>query len=223
MMWWTAHFEAQWIVSLLPSQSSTTFETVLDLVDANLVARDPLPLITVARSDADAPAAWLPYLADERSVDEFSGAWPEARQRAVVRESLPIHQRKGSRPAVDRIMTAMGYSTQIVEWFEVDPPRQANTFRLVVSIDPDREWFSADMLALIRAANKAKNLHTKLEAMEPQRRIGPAAINIGGLPRSSRTLRIGSLPKVTTIQIPAAVFVGTVVRKVQTIRIQPRI
>jgi len=221
-MWWTASFESQWIVSLLPAQSSTKLENAIDLVDADLVARDPVRLISASRSDVDAPIMWLPYLADERSVDEFSGSWPEARQRAVTRESFPIHQAKGTRPAIDRVMTAMGYQVKVVEWFEVDPPRQPNTFHLTVTIDPDREWFNTDNLALIRAANKAKNLHTKLDAIEPIRRTDAAVIFVGGIPRYSEVLRIGSLPEVETVVSHALVFVGVAIRSIQTLRVYPR-
>jgi len=221
-MWWTAHFEPQWVVSLLPPQSSTALEVVLDLVDADLAARDPVPLIAASRSDDEAPLAWLPYLADERSADEFSGSWPEARQRAVIAQSLPIHQAKGSRPAIDRVMTSMGYRVRVVEWFEAVTPRTPNTFRLAVAIDADREWYDTDNLALIRAANKAKNLHTKLEFLEPSRRIDHAAVYVGGIPRYSEIVRIGNLPEIETMRLTATVYVGAAIRSIQTLRIQPR-
>ena len=221
-MWWTASFEEQWVVSLIPAQSSTAWEAVLETVDAGLTARDPVRLIPASRSDSQVPLAWLPYLAEERSVDEFDSSWPEARRRTVTRDSLGIHQVKGTRPALDRALAAVGYSTTVVEWFEVEPRRLPYTFRLSFVIDDDRTWWESDALSMVRTANKAKNAHTKLEAIEPRRNASPAVMHVGGLMKYAETIRIGSLPELETIRIHAAVHVGAVVRLVQTLRIQPR-
>ena len=221
-MWWTASFEPRWVVSLVPRESSTVWETVLDLIDADLVARDPVNLISEARSDAQVPLPWLPYLAEERSVDEFDSSWPEERQRAVTKASRSVHQIKGTRPSLDRAMAPMGYQTKVVEWFEVQPRRQANTFRLSITIDQDREWYGHDMKTMIRAANKAKNAHTKLEAIETRRNMPPAVVYVGGLTKRAEIIRIGQLPDIDTIRISGIVHIGAVVRLVQTMRIQQR-
>lgn len=221
-MWWTATFEQQWTVSLLPRDTSTTWEVVLDVVDADLAARDPVALVSAARSDEGVPLPWLPYLAEERSVDEFSSAWPEERQRAVTKASRSVHQVKGTRPALDRAMTPLGFSVKVVEWFEVQPPRQPYTFRLSLTVEPMREWLSSDRSAFIRTANKAKNAHTKLEAIEVRRNVGPVAVYVGGTLRRVRTIRVGQLPKLTTIRADGFVFVGAVHRRRRTLRVGPR-
>ncbi len=221
-MWWTATFEEQWVVSLLPPSSTTPWETALDLVDADLVARDPVGLIAASRSVADVPLPWLPYLAEERSVDEFDSSWPEERQRAMTAASPDMHRVKGVRPALDRALAPMGYQVTVVEWFEVQPTRQRYTFRLSVTIDPGRKWLHEDFLAMIRAANKAKNAHTKLEAIETRRNVGPAMIHVGGLVRMHETVRVGQLPEVSTLRIGGTIHVGVVIRMTQTIRIKSR-
>ena len=205
---WSATFQPVWAVSLLPRSSSTPWEIALDLVDANLVARDPVGLIAASRSVEAVPLRWLPYLAEERSVDEFSSAWPEERQRAVTKASLGLHRIKGTRASLVRGLQPMGYAAKVVEWFEVIPPRRAYTFRVSITIDGARTWLAADRKALIRAANKAKNLHTKLEAVEFYRPVGPAALYVGGVLRRHRQLLIGSLPPVTSIQTIAMTFIG---------------
>jgi len=221
-MWWTATFQPEWVISLLPPTSSTPWETVLDLVDGGLVARDPLGLIAASRSVADVPLAWLPYLAEERSVDEFSSAWPEARQRAVTAASLGLHRIKGTRLALEMALAPMGYSAQVIEWFETTPRRQAYTFRLSVTIDADREWFLADHIALVRAANKAKNLHTKLEAIEVRRTVGPAAVYFGGKMRTRIAIRIGPPKEVGEVRVATTTFVGAAIRQKIALRIGPR-
>lgn len=219
---WSANFQPVWAVSLLPRSSSTPWEIAIDLVDANLVARDPVGLIAASRSVEDVPLRWLPYLAEERSVDEFSSAWPEERQRAVTRASLGLHRIKGTRQALEAGLAPLGYALQVVEWFETTPHRQASTFRLSVTIDQTREWLLSDHSALVRAANKAKNLHTKLEALDLQRRAAPAAVYIGGKTRSRLTIRVGLLREVSELRSQSLIFVGGAPRQQISIRIGPR-
>lgn len=180
-MWWTAVFEEQWTVSLLPPSSSTPWERALDAVDGDLAARDPVGLIPAARSDKNVPLAWLPYLAAERSVDEFSGTWPEARQRAVVAGSFAVHQRKGVRRALDLALAPLGYQVRVREWFEITPRRRPYTFALHVELDLDTPWRVSDGKQLIRVANGAKNAHTMLDAVRVSRSV-PSTTYVGGMP-----------------------------------------
>lgn len=220
--WWTAVFEGQWTVSLLPPSSSTSWERALDAVDGDLVARDPVGLISAARSDEDVPLPWLPYLAEERSVDEFSSAWPEARQRAVTAASLPLHQVKGTRPALDRALEPLQYTATVVEWFEVLPTREPNTFRVALEIEGDRSWVGIDRAEIIRTANGAKNAHTKLEALQIKRRHGPAVLHTGGVPRRRHVIRVGQVAQPTNIRLNSMIFVGAVSTRRRTVRVGPR-
>lgn len=216
-MWWTAVFEPVWTVSILPS-NSTPWERVVEAVDADLVARDPVGLISAARRDDEVPALWLPWLAEERSVDEFSSAWPEARRRAVTREAFPLHQVKGTRPALNRALAPLGYAMNLTEWFEPATPYQANTFRIQVDVDADQEWIGG-RAEIIRVANKAKNAHTKLTVLEVRRRTNPANVYIGAYARRVRTIRVGQLPKIGNITKTAFVWVGAAQKLRRTIRV----
>lgn len=220
-MWWTATFDAVWTASLLPKES-TFWERAVDAGDADLVARDPVALIQASRSVDDCPPAWRPYLAAERSVDEFSGEWPEARQRAVITASFPYHQKKGTRRALDLALAPLGYRMSVVEWFEVTPRRRAETFRVRVAIDDDREWLASDRRQLVRVANSAKNAHTLLEAIEPVRRTPPATAFIGGVTGRRRTVRVGQIPKPIFLGQTGIPFLGALRRTARRIVIAPR-
>lgn len=209
-MWWTATFEPQWVVSILPRSSTTPWETVLDLVDAGLAARDPIDLIAAARSVENVPMPWLPYLAEERSVDEFDSSWPEARQRAVTAASLDIHRRKGTRQSVVAQLTALEFSTRIVEWFEVQPLRRADTFRIQASIDGDRTMTMADYMMIARAAYKSKPLHEHLELIEVDRAARPADIFLGGIPILEHDIYVGQEVEHTEISLPVPIYIGGV-------------
>lgn len=216
-----AVFEPIWTVSLLPP-GATPWERAVESVDADLVARDPLGLIPVARSDVDTPLSLLPYLAAERSVNEFDGAWSEARQRAVTRGSFAFHRVQGTRPALDRALTPLGYRIGVVEWFERIEYRRPYTFRITVDLDVE-PWSREKRSQLIRVANGAKSLHTKLDAIELHRTIGPAIVAVGGLVTRRRTLHIRQVPVPITVRVTGFAQMGALLRVRRTIRVKPRV
>lgn len=221
MTWWTAVFEPVWTVSLLPS-NATAWERAVEAVDADLVARDPVGLIAASRGVDTVPEPWLAHLADERSVDDYSSAWPQARRKAVTSASFTVHQRKGTYPALVAALQALNLAVTATEWFEVQPQRQQSTFRVSVEIEPDREWLGCRG-GIIDTVNKTKNLHTKLEAIEVRRSAGPATIYVGGHVRRTRTIRIGQLPTIGVIRTGAMVWLGCSQRHRRTLRVGPHI
>ncbi|BBF92355.1 phage tail protein I [Blastochloris tepida] len=55
----------------------------------------PTPIRAVKRP-FETPAAFLPFLAWELSVDVWFRAWPEATKRAITARSIELHRRKGT-------------------------------------------------------------------------------------------------------------------------------
>lgn len=208
--WWATAFDENWVVSLLPRDSTTPWELAIEAVDADMVARDPVNLLMLARSDANTPPEWLPYLAAERSVDEFSGAWTEARQRSVVAGSFGLHQKLGVRRALEEALAPLEYSTTVVEWFEAWEKRTPYTFRIQVLIPDDQEWLASDRPQIIRVANGAKNAHTKLEALDLIRKVGPAVLFVGGVVVRRQHLVVGQVPKPTEFAITGHIYVGAI-------------
>lgn len=72
------------------------------LADAMAPAVDPSVIGTIADS-ARCPAPLLPWLAWERSVEQFDAAKTEEQQRALIRSSLDVHRRKGTLSAVRQV------------------------------------------------------------------------------------------------------------------------
>ena len=60
------------------------------------------------------PAHLLPWLAWALSVDDWDPTWSEATQRAVIRASVGVHRRKGTRSAVAEALRAAGYADAII-------------------------------------------------------------------------------------------------------------
>jgi phage tail P2-like protein len=219
---WTAVFEPVWTASILPA-NATRWERVLEGIDGDLTARDPVGLIAAARSDVVSPLELLPYLAIERSVDEYSGLWAEARRREVVQSSFSYHKVKGTRHAIDKALSPLGYNLQVVEWFEPSITRTPYTFRIRIQVGDLDEWLASDRHTVIRVANYAKNLHTKLEIIEPIRRAGPGVVYIGGVTRTQRTILISQdLAPPTVLRPSGFVFVGGATTRRRTLFILPR-
>lgn len=59
------------------------------------------------RNPERCPAALLPFLAWELSVDDWNPDWAEDVKRRVLAESVAVHRRKGTRGAVRRALEAI--------------------------------------------------------------------------------------------------------------------
>lgn len=202
--------QAHWTGPLLAPNVSA-WHRVMESVDIDLAARDPVDLIALSRSDVQAPLALLPYLAAERSVNEFDGAWPEERQRAVTAGSMAFHKVQGSRPALDRAVSPFGYDVRVVEWFEASETRRPYTFRLQVYL-VEQPWTEALQVQLVRLANAAKNLHTKLDQVDIASVTAPASLFVAGFPIVENEILVAEeMPPPTELIAPGFLFHGGVV------------
>jgi phage tail P2-like protein len=89
---------------LLPPNRTPLESAVADACHADISAE---PLRGLADADR-CPVALLPWLAWSRSVDSFDAAAGEERQRALIRQSIDIHRRKGTVAAVRDVFRALG-------------------------------------------------------------------------------------------------------------------
>jgi len=117
---------------LLPP-NSTPLERSLAQVGAQIENNDTSLIVQVTRADA-APAAFLPYLAWEVSVDRWSDSWPEDVKRQVIAESFYVHKRKGTIASLRRVIEPFGKILRITEWFEHNPPGPRGTFSLDIGV-----------------------------------------------------------------------------------------
>lgn len=114
-------------LSLLPA-NSRPLERHLGTLTARL---EPIELPFNLIWDADnCPADYLPFLAYAWSVDEWNDAWSVESQRAVIKNSVWVHQRKGTLGAIKRALAVIDYDTTVVEWFDQKPPGQPGTFSI---------------------------------------------------------------------------------------------
>ena len=143
-------------------------------------------------------------------------------RREIVAGSFAYHQVKGTRPALERALAPLESEARVVEWFEVTPNRPAYTFRLRVDLQTFRPWSRGDSDQLVRIANKAKNAHTKLEAILVAQPPLPTPVYIGVAVTSRRKIAVGQAPRVTALRHTPYVYIGAGLVIRRRVVIQPR-
>lgn len=105
--------------TLLPANSSL-LEQGLDLALGKLLERiaPPFPeLMDPQRS----PVEFLPYLAADRGVNEWSSAAPEAEKRLTAAMAWPTKRLAGTRKALENAVKGLQLVPEVTAWFEQTP------------------------------------------------------------------------------------------------------
>ena len=80
------------------------------------------------------PVDLLPWLAWGNSVYFWSGDWSEEEKRKAVANAFVIHKSKGTRASLEKAVAPLGFTVQIIEWFEETPTVAPYTFRMQVMV-----------------------------------------------------------------------------------------
>lgn len=87
------------------------------------------------------PAHLLPWLAHALSVDVWEPGWPEELKREVIRQSVMVHRKKGTRGSVRRALEALGHpEAEILELFTALKYDASATYDGVEDYAPDDHW-----------------------------------------------------------------------------------
>ena len=106
--------------SLLPANSSP-LEKALDLGFGYLLERVTPPFPQLMDPD-HTPSAFLPYLAADRAVNEWSTTAPEAEKRLTVKLAWPTARQAGTRQALENAAKGLQLSPEVRAWYEQKPP-----------------------------------------------------------------------------------------------------
>jgi phage tail P2-like protein len=149
--------------TLLPS-SATQQERAMEGATARI--SDVPVLVRESKDPDDCPAVLLPWLAHQFSVDAWQTDWTEAQKRQTIRDSVYVHQHKGTIGAVKRALSALGFGAQVQEWFNQSPMGAPYTFLL--HLDVDQVGFSAsDLQNVLGVVESTKNLRSHLDTVIP--------------------------------------------------------
>ena len=105
--------------SVLPANSSL-LEVGLDLALGKLIDRiaPPFPQLMNPR---ETPAEFLPYLAADRGVSEWSAAAPESEKRLTVELAWPTKRLAGTRRALENAVRGLELVPEVTAWYELAP------------------------------------------------------------------------------------------------------
>lgn len=175
-------------MSLLPA-NATKYERALEKTSARSFS---LPvLIDRLRNPAICPLSVLPWLAYERSVDEWNEEWSEEQKRQVTARSISVHKKKGTRGAVEEALRAIGLEVSPIEWWEVEPMRERGTFDLQVTLPEEKGLGAEDFSEIVRLVDRAKNTRSHLRVIQFLSK-GTASLIVGGMCEVTRPV-IGKL------------------------------
>jgi phage tail P2-like protein len=121
------------MTSLQPS-NATPVELALEHAVA-LITEIPNPIDTLW-DPWKCPVAFLPWVAWQYSVDYWRPEWPEQIKRQVIDAAYEVHRIKGTLPAIKRAIEGLGIESEIVRWFETDPPGAPYTMSVTAWAKP---------------------------------------------------------------------------------------
>lgn len=115
---------------LLPYNATDAERTL-----ANTIARiSNIPIVVREVWNPDTcPANVLPWLAWAFSVDDWDTNWTDDQKRNVIKQSVYSQRIKGTIGAVTRQLAALGYSIQILEWWQQEPEGEPYTFDVYIT------------------------------------------------------------------------------------------
>lgn len=126
--------------SLLPP-NATPLMRALETVITHALNIDH-PIAEILNPDT-CPAKFLPFLAWQYSVDVWRPEWPEHIQRARIKASISVHNRKGTAAAVREVVGSFGGNILLREWFEMSAPGYTpvpGTFEITMNVSGSTDY-----------------------------------------------------------------------------------
>jgi len=117
--------------SLLPSNRVSLEQALAQLSTGDVEMANVLRQV---HSVENCPAALLPWLAIQRSVDRWDPEWSETIKRKVVKDAFEVHKRKGTVGALRRVVEPFADILDITEWHELEPMGEPGTFTMSLAL-----------------------------------------------------------------------------------------
>ena len=150
-------------MTLLPP-NATAMERAIDQKQALRITGIDVPIRHLWNPDL-CPEPLLPWLAWAVSVDEWNPDWDECQRRQMIKRSPMIHRNKGTRSAVESILGGLGFTVEIIEWWEKEPKGTPGTFDLSIEIPAGYQVNSATYSEVERLVEQAKNKRSHIGKM----------------------------------------------------------
>ena len=126
----------------------------------------PVPNALIWNPDT-CPLSLLPWLAWALSVDTWNPDWSEAVKRNVIKSSFAVHKVKGTIGALEAAIAALGFKTEVLEWYLKTPQGAPYTFSVTALVEENLGsgviLDDAGQSALIAAIDAAKNVRSHFD------------------------------------------------------------
>lgn len=104
---------------------------------------------------------WLDVLAYDLHVDWYDYDYPIEAKRAIIRDSVRVHQKLGTKAAVEMALGGIHPQSEIEEWFDYDG--EPFCFRIV--LDTTKSRVAADYDEIVRTVDIYKRLTAHLDGL----------------------------------------------------------
>jgi len=148
--------------SLLPINAS---QLLKDLESSSLKATSLEALNRYVTNPDLAPDNILPWLAWAVSVDDWSDNWPKVIKREMIKNSISLHQIKGTKRAIQKALEIIGVAGEIALWWELNPRMTPHSFNITAYLN-DNINEGADVIIGLDTQQKLINL---IENVKPAR------------------------------------------------------
>lgn len=189
--------------TVLPANSSL-LEVGIDLAFGALLDQlaPPFPELM---DPAAAPLDFLPYLAADRGVDEWSPAATEAERRATVASSWGVKRLAGTRRALELAVSSLQLRPQVVAWYERTPRGVPYSFEVTAWADrPFDELTNARLDARLASAKSERDVMVTRIGLSSTSRTYHAAALICGETTTIYPLQTTALEQRVPVRIAAA-------------------
>lgn len=104
---------------------------------------------------------WLDTLAYDLHVDWYDYDYPVAAKRAIIRDSVRVHQKLGTKAAVEMALGGIHPKSEIEEWFEYG----GSPYRFRIVLDTTESRVAADYDEIVKTVDIYKRLTAHLDGL----------------------------------------------------------
>ena len=104
---------------------------------------------------------WLDVLAHDLHVDWYDYDYPIEAKRAIIRDSVRVHQKLGTKAAVEMALGGIHPKSEIEEWFDYG----GKPYRFRIVLDTTESRVAADYDEIIKTVDIYKRLTAHLDGL----------------------------------------------------------
>lgn len=145
-------------------KNDETMLALAQVIGAELQENSRLARLNIiyARID-ELPENVLDILAYDLHVDWYEYGYPIATKRQIIKDSVKVHKRLGTRYAVETVLSSIYHTASVAEWFEYG----GKPYTFKINIDITQDGFTEEIYRkIVRQMYFYKNLRSHLDGID---------------------------------------------------------